>query len=354
MPITPKNSPVTGPRVLVLHGAVGKDSTPDNQDTLVQVRAVTRSLTRLGYRVKAQSLDLDLSPVLKRLNRPRPHLVFNLVESLGGRDALLGLGPLLLESQGLAYTGAPASALVATSDKREAKRLMAAADIPSPPSWQPGEPLPAAGPAWILKSAWEHASLGMTDDAVVTDVARMPELLAERSRRHGGHWFAEHFIPGREFNLSMLETQQGPVVLPPAEIRFKGFPPGKPHIVGYAAKWDQDSPEYKGTVRSFRFTAQDAPLLKDLRHLSERCWEVFGLRGYARVDFRVDTQGRPWVLEINANPCLSPDAGFAQAATRAKIQYDALIGMIVRAALEGEPLPAKTRARHTPRPRPRR
>ena len=322
----------------MLHGAVAADGSPDNLDTLVQARAVCRGLTRLGYQAEAWPMELDLPPLLERLRHPRPHLVFNLVESLAGRDALLGLGPLLLESAGLPYTGAPAPALVATSDKREAKRLMAAAGIPTPPMWRPGEPgrpHPEPGAAWILKAAWEHASLGMTDDAVVADARRVPPLLAARARRYGGHWFAEQYIPGREFNLSVLEMEDGPRVLPPAEIRFRGFPPGKPRIVGYAAKWDHDSPEYRGTVRAFRFARRDAALLEHLRDIAARCWDVFGLRGYARVDFRVDEQGRPWVLEVNANPCISPDAGFPQAATRANIGYDRMLGLIVRAALEG-------------------
>ena len=117
--------------------------------------------------------------------------------------------------------------------------------------------------------------------------------------------------------------------LPPAEIDFAAFPDDKPHIVGYRAKWDADSFEYHHTPRRFDFPANDRPLLDRLSQLAIQCWREFGLRGYARVDFRVDEAGRPWILEINANPCLSPDAGFAAAVEQAGIGYDQAIERIV-------------------------
>ncbi len=75
-------------------------------------------------------------------------------------------------------------------------------------------------------------------------------------------------------------------------------------------------------------------LISSLREISLRCWNIFSLRGYARVDFRVDNNGKPWVLEINANPCLSPDAGFAAALEKASIKYHEAIGFIIDDALK--------------------
>ena len=130
------------------------------------------------------------------------------------------------------------------------------------------------------------------------------------SARLGRACYAEQYIDGREFNLSVLASPQGPQVLPPAEIDFSGFPPGKPRLVGYRAKWEEGSFEFQHTPRRFDFPAEDGPLLDRLRDLALGSWRVFGLRGYGRVDFRVDEAGHPWVLETNTNPCLSPDAGF--------------------------------------------
>ncbi|TFG95506.1 MAG: hypothetical protein E4H13_13325, partial [Calditrichales bacterium] len=144
-----------------------------------------------------------------------------------------------------------------------------------------------------------------------------------------GEWFVESYIPGREFNISILADNGKPEVLPVAEIEFVDFPPDKPMIVDYRAKWETDSFEYQHTVRSFDFPDTDESLFAELRVITAKCWEIFDLRGYARVDFRVDENGKPWVLEINANPCISPDSGFVAAAERAGINFNTVIKRII-------------------------
>ena len=146
----------------------------------------------------------------------------------------------------------------------------------------------------------------------------------------GGACLAEAYIDGREFNLSLLAGEGGPEVLPPAEIRFDAYPPGKVRVVGYRSKWEEGSFEFANTPRTFQFSAQDAPLLSQLKELARRCWNIFDLQGYARVDFRVDGAGRPWILEVNANPCLSPDAGFSAATLRAGLTFPDVLTRIIR------------------------
>ena len=335
------------PRIVVLHGAQADTSAPDDQDPLRQVQEITDSLNAQGFDARPLAMTLRLDALRERLRELAPRAVFNLVESVDGSDALLALGPLLLEAMGIPYSGAPVGALVASSNKLEAKAVMARAGIPTPENWPPQRTATADAPGarWIVKSVWSHASLGLTDDSVVDDPALVAARLAERRRTYGGQWFAERFLPGREFNLSLLQVAGGVAVLPPAEILFQGFAADKPRIVGYAAKWDTGSEEYRATPRSFAFNADDAPLLEHLGHLAQRCWDVFGLHGYARVDFRVDEQGRPWVLEVNANPCLSSDAGFAAAAAQAGLAHARLIRHIMDVALGSVgDLPQDTRA----------
>jgi len=172
------------------------------------------------------------------------------------------------------------------------------------------------------------------DDTAVVDggaVAARAEL-ARRAGRAGSPWFAEAFIEGREFNLGLLDGPNGPTVLPPAEMLFEDFPEGKPRIVGYAAKWHEDSFEYSHTVRRFDLPGQDGALVAEMSRQALACWRLFGLRGWARVDFRVDGAGRPFILEVNANPCLSPDAGFAAGLARAGIPFIEAVGRIAAAA----------------------
>ena len=153
--------------------------------------------------------------------------------------------------------------------------------------------------------------------------------MAERRERLGGEWFVERFVEGRELNVSVLAGEAGPAVLPLAEITFVGYPPDKPCIVGYAAKWDSASFECRNTVRRFPDECVEAALAAELRAIAGRCWEVFGLRGHARVDFRIDAAGVPWVLDVNANPCLAPDAGFAAALAAEGVSFETAIARIV-------------------------
>jgi D-alanine-D-alanine ligase len=117
-----------------------------------------------------------------------------------------------------------------------------------------------------------------------------------------------------------------------AEMTFADWPEGKLRIVGYGAKWDEDSTGYLHTVRRFGVEEDDPWLAASLKQACAQVWKLFGLTGFVRVDFRVTEKGKPLILEINPNPCISPDAGFAAAAAEAGMSYDDLIEAIVRAA----------------------
>jgi D-alanine-D-alanine ligase len=107
-----------------------------------------------------------------------------------------------------------------------------------------------------------------------------------------------------------------------------------PRIIGYRAKWDNDSFEYQHTNRKFLDDSEDIELQQTLHKLCLKCWDVFQLRGYARVDFRVDTYGNIYVLEVNANPCISSDSGFVAAALKAGLSPSDLTANIVDECLK--------------------
>lgn len=324
--------------VAIVHDTVTDADAPDARDVMDQADAVAQVLDRLGHSTCRIACSLNLAAVARELSRRQVDLVFNLVESIDGHGRLIHLLPFCLDAMAMPYTGARAEAMMLTSGKVLAKAWMAAADIPTP-AWigpWPGSDssvhgTAGDGKAWIIKSVWEHASIGLDRHSIVTDTGprALLALLQSRAPRLGGACFAERFIEGREFNLSMLAGPRGPEILPAAEIRFEGYTQTMPRIVDYQAKWDPGAFEYHHTPRCFDFDASDADLLAHLREAARRCWRRFGLNGYARVDFRVDPAGRPWVLEINANPCLTPDAGFAAALDRAGITYSDAIDRII-------------------------
>jgi len=310
------------PKIALLHDAAAAAGRPDSSDTIVEAQALAEALATRGYDPLMLPVGLDLAALERSLRELEPQAVFNLVESLEGQGRLLHLPAALLESLGVPFTGCSAHALGTTSNKRVAKRLLRQADIATPADLGAS----ADDGPWIVKSVYEHASLGIDDSSVVRGAAAAARVLEARRTEFGGEWFAERFVPGRELNVGIIAAASGPRVLPAAELRFEGFPAGKPAIVGYAAKWDVDSFEYRSTVRSF---AVEPDLAARAQRLALACWELFMLDGYARVDFRVDSSGMLFVLEINANPCLSPDAGFAAALDAAGIELADAVDWLV-------------------------
>lgn len=323
--------------IVVLHSHVPAAAPPDEQDTLVQAQEIAAALERCGHRTTLMAFELNLEAMMDRLLEAAPELVFNLVETAAGSGRFITLAPALLDHLALPYTGSSTEALFLSSNKLEAKRLLRSASIPTPPSFSMSQCLAGeAEPAnpLVLKSVWEHASVGLFEDAVITptDTQELAAAVERQARRTGGEVFAERFIDGREFNLALLSDGREVVVLPAAEISFVDFPAGKPRIVDYRAKWDAASFEYQHTPRSFRVRSEDRGLVRDLAIMAVECWRLFNLGGYARVDFRVDTDGQPWVLEINANPCLASDGGYMAAAEQAGFDLAAVVRKILTAA----------------------
>jgi D-alanine-D-alanine ligase len=309
----------------------------DDQDALAQAQVVERALAELGYGHERVYLSPSVVDAMARLQQLAPVLVFNLVESIAGVGGRLPLAAALVEALRLAVSGSGCGALAASTDKVMAKRVLRGAGLATP-DWRTRQP-PHDGSRWILKPVDEDASLGIAPENVSADTAALARLASERVRSHGGRWFFERYVDGREFNVALLEGARGFEALPVAEIRFDAFAPGRPRIVDYAAKWDPSAWAYTNTPRSFEFAPRDAELIKRIAALALRSASAFGLRGYARVDLRVDAAGHPWVLEVNANPCLSADAGFAAAAARAGISMTDVVARIVRAS--GAPAPAR-------------
>ena len=321
--------------ILLLHDAALPGARPDLQDTLIQAMAVHAALTELGHAAEIVPVSDDLGALAKRLIASRPSLIFNLVEALAGSDATAVAVPALLDGLGVRYTGSRTAGLALSNDKCAAKDFMSRLSLPTP-EWVTLDSAVSAfrSDHYIVKARFEHASRDLEDDAIVychsLDAAR--RAVREKSGAMGRPCFAERFISGREFNLSVLTGPSEPEVLAPAEIDFSAFPPGKAHMVGYRAKWDEDSFEYANTPRRFEFPVTDAKLLARLEAIARTTFQAMGLSGYARVDFRVDAEG-PWILEVNTNPCISPDAGFTAALAQSGIRYKDAIARIVRAAV---------------------
>jgi len=320
-------------KVIILHNAVGAYSNPDETDVLHQVDLVSEALTDLGYQPEAFPLGNNLKSDLEYIKNMEPLFVFNLVESVFDKGELLYLGPALLTALKIPFTGVPVEGLFITTNKVLTKKILQYNKIPTP-DYFTLEEVHRLKPnvRYLLKPTCEDGSVGLDDDAVFT--TEQKEMVEKIKQLPASHYFIEAFIEGREFNLSVLGGKGRVDVLCPAEMFFHDFPEGKPRMLGYKAKWDESSVEYSNTTRSFNSLTPESKLYQELAHLSRECWDCFGLKGFARVDFRVDEKGNPYVIEINGNPCISPDSGFIAAAHNAGLSNKDVVGRIIEEITE--------------------
>jgi D-alanine-D-alanine ligase len=327
-------------RVVILHNPAGEGDDPSTSDVLDQVELVASALEALGIPHRALAV-----PDWKPWRHLSPHpgtAVFNLMEAPPGVPHVHPAAAAALELIGVPFTGSPAGVLWLTTDKLATRALLAAAGLPVAPGGrlEPGKPelLDRVPGPWILKPACEDASLGLEGDPVcATREAALARARGLVERFPGQGIVAESFLPGRELNVSLLAGDGGAEVLPVAEIVFEGFPEGMSRVVGYEAKWREDSFACIHTVRRFPEDPADEVLLGRVREISAAAWRVCGLRGYARVDLRLDENGEPYVLEVNANPCLAAGAGFMAAAVKASLTAREVVRRILADAVGGSP-----------------
>jgi D-alanine-D-alanine ligase len=324
-------------KVAVIREEVGEHAPADVLDTVEMAESVAESLKRSGWTACEVLIGNDAQGCVDALTQTRADLAFNLVESYCGQASLACVAPALCRKAGVPFTGSDEGALAAAADKALTRRFMAAAGIPAPEGTSLAElrmgRFPGPG-TYIVKSRFEDASLGLEDDCVVEakSAAELLLVLESLAPRMAGDCVAERFVDGREFNLALLAGPHGNAeALPLAEMVFDPTLPG-PAILGYAAKWHEGSEAYSASARSFDLSGEKR-LVQEMTCIGLRCWDVFGLAGYARVDFRVSAAGGVFVIDVNPNPCIAPDSGFIAAARRAGLDHADVVRAIANDAL---------------------
>jgi D-alanine-D-alanine ligase len=299
----------------------------DELDVLDQVAYVEQHLKELGIFVYRKGISNRFMDELSNLANEKPDFVYNLVESINNKGELNYFVPALLNLYSIPYSGNSHESIFITSNKVLAGKTMRNAGILTPEAYLPSQiNLMKPGRKYIVKPIWEDGSLGITGDSVFEFVSGFEEKLKGLD---DSHWFIEDFIDGREFNISILAGKDGPEVLSPAEIIFQNYNDNMPKIVDFKAKWETDSFEYINTVRSFPGKSLNRHLNKNLNEAALACWDLFGLKGYARVDVRTDSNDDVYVIEVNANPCISPDSGFVAATREAGHSFINVIQRII-------------------------
>jgi len=299
-------------------------------DVLDEAEAVRTALKALGHKVSLLPVS-DAADALLRVRKVKPALIFNLCEGLGG-DASQEMNVASLWSlSGIPYTGNGPLALGVAQDKPLAKRIFETHGIRTP-RWMRCTSVPescALRFPVIAKPACEDASLGISADAVATDLERLRMLVARLLGKYGSRGvLVEEFVDGREFNVALL----GDEALPVSEIDFSGLDKDSAKITSYEAKWIEDNPLYLKTP-SVCPAPIDTVLEAKLKEIALKVFHALGCKDYARVDMRCDSNGEIFVLECNPNPCISPDAGFVKALKAAGLSYKDFVAKLIDANL---------------------
>jgi D-alanine-D-alanine ligase len=314
--------------------------TPDATSVRESAKAITGALIESGYTVELIGVHgVEVYAVLSRLHAQKPDLLFNLCESMDGEPTNEPTFAGLLDLFRIPYTGADLLALASCLYKHRTKDILIAHGVPTPPyrllstEADLGDPaIDALAYPYFVKLAHEDASLGITEANVCANAeelrARSRELMTEYKQAV----LAERYVEGREVNVTLFGTGVTAEVLPLHEIDFAAMPADRPRIISYAGKWDENHVDYAGT-KAVPLQAATPALIAEIERVARAAWLAVGLRDYGRVDLRVDDAGIPWVIDVNPNPDISPDAGVARAALAAGMSYPQMVERIATLAI---------------------
>ncbi|MCI0708335.1 MAG: ATP-grasp domain-containing protein [Ignavibacteriae bacterium] len=299
---------------------------------------VQRVLEGAGYNTSLFNMNGDIKRLIRFLELKKPDLIFNLCESVGNLAIHEMHVAGIYELMGVPYTGAGAFALGTCLQKARVKEILTAHKLLTPRSAMfqnigelDGNHFDLNFPL-IVKPSREDASIGIENDSVVDDMQALRKRVRYIFSEYEQPALVEEYIDGREINVGILGNKRA-VALPISEIDFSGLPEDYPKIVTYNAKWMQGSPEFIGTVGVCPAKIP-ADVEKRAKEIALRAFKIIGLRDYARVDIRLTKNFTPYVIEVNPNPDISDDAGFARSARVYGLTFEDTVCKIVEHALE--------------------
>jgi D-alanine-D-alanine ligase len=294
--------------------------------------SVHAALSDDGYNATILPLRESLMSLVRRIKELKVDVLINLCEEFRSRPQFESNVAAMFEAFGIPFTGCSSKALAICQDKFKAKAILNAFGLPTARGrlvTSTDQKIDVPFPA-IVKPNQEDASLGIYQDSVVYDQASLQERVGKIIGVYKQPALVEEFIQGREFNVAVLETDKLKA-LPVSEIDFSAMPESAPHICSYEAKWFEDHVLYT-TTPAVCPAPIDETLRDKLHQHALAAFQAMGCRDYARVDFRMGSDGRLAILEVNPNPDASLDAGYCRALGVAGIGYAQFWGLMIENA----------------------
>ena len=303
------------------------------------VDQVADALRGNDHQVSVLAVHTDVREIVDGLDKDRPDLVFNLLESFGSNTAGDVAVAGLLDLLGARYTGGGPGELYLRQDKGLAKKVFAFEGILYPhfAVFSQNSDFETGGnlrmPLFI-KPLTADASIGIDSGSLVRDATALMKRVLEIHEKVNDSALVEEYIEGREFYVGVLGNRE-PVAFPPVEMDFSGLPEGAPRVLDSKAKWSPDSPEFKGTQSILPELPDE--LRARLQKTALDAARAVRVRDYGRVDLRLTETGEIYVIEVNANCYLESASEFAVAGKAAGFEFPALVQKIVDLAVERQP-----------------
>lgn len=306
-----------------------------SEDSVAKVaEVVCETLKQAGMEATLVPLQRSMFNFLRRIKDLNVEVVVNLCEGFFGKPQWESNVAAVMEILHIPFTGNGSRTLALCQDKHQAKAILSSFNLPVAPSQliaSAEEMVDLKFPV-IVKPNSEDASLGVHPESVVYNQEALAAQVKRIIETYSQPALVEEFIDGREFNVAVLDDGEIKA-LPVSEIDFTGMPEGYPKICSYEAKWYPDHILYKATPPVCPAPIDD-DLKERLQSLAIIAFKAMGCRDYARVDFRMSGQGEIFILEVNPNPDISLDAGYARALKAAGIDYAEFWRIMIRNALK--------------------
>lgn len=301
---------------------------------------VVTTLRKIGHETEPLGVEKDLGIIRNTIDTWKPHIVFNLLEAFHNVSLFEPNVVSYLELLRVPYTGCNPRGMLLAKDKGLSKKLMAYHRIPMPEFavFRRGEkirvPKRLTFPM-IVKSLTEESSLGISQASVVEDEQKLIERVGFIHESVGTDALVEHFIDGRELYVGVMGNQRLRI-FPVWEMQFTKMPDDVHRIATERVKWSIKYQEKYGIQTA---ELKDAPegASERIQHLCKRVYRALELSGYARIDLRLDKEGKIYVLEANPNPQIAQDEDFAESAKRAGMPYTKLLQHIITLGLQWQP-----------------
>ncbi len=306
-----------------------------SEDSVAKVaEIVCQTLNQSGVEAVLIPLQRSMFNFLRKIKELNVQVVVNLCEGFFGNPHWESNVAAVMEVLHIPFTGNGARTLALCQDKHQAKAILSSFNLPVAPSQliTSADEIVELRFPMIIKPNSEDASLGVHPESVVYDRQSLADQIKRVIETYGQPAIVEEYIEGREFNVAILDDGE-PKALPVSEIDFSTMPPGYPHICSYEAKWYPEHVLYE-TTKPVCPARIEPELEARLQAIAVSAFKVMGCRDYARADIRMNEAGELFILEVNPNPDVSLDAGYARALKAAGIDYADFWKLMISNALK--------------------